>query len=122
MRSCFPIPVYCLLAPPTDISTTVPTRRPRGRWLLGLLIVQSTSSFVLDAYQVGRGPAALCLGRVRGGTAQHGDALRLHMPFYRTQGGTRGVGLGAHGPGGHRPHRSHTRKPCVRLSPACRAP
>ncbi|GLC37697.1 hypothetical protein PLESTB_000803400 [Pleodorina starrii] len=39
-------------------STTPPANMPvfaealsRGRWLLGLLIVQSTSSFVLDAYQ-----------------------------------------------------------------------
>lgn len=30
----------------------------RGRWLLGLLVLQSTSSFVLDLYKVRQGKRA----------------------------------------------------------------
>ncbi|KAG2491709.1 hypothetical protein HYH03_009872 [Edaphochlamys debaryana] len=37
--------------PPVLGSPVVDEALSRGRWLLGLLIVQSTSSFVLDAYQ-----------------------------------------------------------------------
>lgn len=38
---------------PAPTPTPAAPALSRGRWLLGLLIVQSTSSFVLDAYQVG---------------------------------------------------------------------
>lgn len=46
-----------VLIPPAEKSV-IDEVWSRGRWLLGLLVLQSTSSFVLDSYQ--QVPAAAC--------------------------------------------------------------
>ncbi|GAX82040.1 hypothetical protein CEUSTIGMA_g9468.t1 [Chlamydomonas eustigma] len=41
----------CLIAEPPPATSPIAEAWSRGRWLMGLLIFQSTSSFVLDRYQ-----------------------------------------------------------------------
>ncbi len=42
----------CELIEPVPSTTPVQEAFSRGKWLLGLLILQSTSSFILDSYSV----------------------------------------------------------------------